>query len=425
MQRALSFDATPVATVPLRFMLAAPWFAVAAGLLLVWSGEGALQSRWSPSTLALTHLMTLGFLGMAMLGSMLQMLPVVAQAPVPRLRAVSLLAWIGLTCGTPLLAAGLMTGSPVLFAAAALFLGFGLLVFMAAVLAALVRRASAGALPMVTGMRFALPGFALATALGLALAVYFAGGSALPAVQTTNLHAGIGLVGWVAMLVVAVSFQVIPMFQATPVYPRWLSCTLPAGLAVLLSAWAAAECLHWPWQHLAGAGIVSLLAFFSCYTLYLLSRTRRKEPDITTRYWIVSLGSLAACAVLYLAPGVDPDKRALLLGILFIAGFATSAVSGMLYKIVPFLLWYHLSATGAPRAAVPKVNAWIGLRAAKRQHWSHVAALAALAMAVEVPGVARIAGTLFAADAAWLGILLAGAALRYRRISAASGLERA
>lgn len=425
MQRALSFDTTPAASVPLRFMLAAPCFAAAAGLLLAWTGGAALQSRWASSTLALTHLMTLGFLGMAMLGSMLQMLPVVAETAVPRVRTVALLSWAGLGCGTPLLAAALMTGLAPLFVAAALSLGLALLAFIGAVLVALLRRASAGAMPMVAAMRLALPGFAVAVVLGLSLAVYFAGAAVIPAALVTDLHAAFGLVGWVAMLVVAVSFQVIPMFQATPVYPRWLSRTLPVALAALLCGWGAAQWRHLPWQRWAGAGLAALLAVFSCYSLYLLSKSRRKEPDITTWYWLISLASLAVCSILYVAPGIDEGKRALVLGILFIAGFAMSAVNGMLYKIVPFLLWYHLSAKGIRREAVPKVNAWIAPRAAKGQYWVHAAALAALCLSVEAPGLARAAGLLFAADAGWIGFLLAAAALRYRRICATSALEGA
>jgi hypothetical protein len=424
MQRALTFDAAPGARVPLRFMLTAPWFACAAGLLLAWFGPAALQNRWSAPALALTHLITLGFLGMAMPGALLQMLPVVAGASVPHARTVGFAAWMGIACGTLLLVGALLQGSPLLFGAAALLLGLALLLFIAAVLAALLRRTSTGALPMVAAMRLALAGFAVTAALGAALAAYYAGGPALAATQITNLHAAFGLIGWVAMLVIAVSFQVIPMFQATPVYPRWLCFTLPAALAGLLYGWGAATWFHWPAPWI-GAGIALVLALFCAYTLYLLSKTRQKAPDITTRYWLLSLASLAACAVLYLAPGIDADRRALLLGIVFIAGFAMSAVNGMLYKIVPFLLWYHLSAAGTPRCAVPKVNAWIGAGAARWQWVSHAGAVAALSIAVQASAVARLAGVLFAADAAWIGVLLAKAALRYRRIRTDSAFQGA
>ena len=78
MQRKLAFEHTPGLALPLRFLLLAPWFGALAGLLLVWQGGEALATRWAPATLAVTHLLTLGFLGMAMAGSLLQMVPVVA-----------------------------------------------------------------------------------------------------------------------------------------------------------------------------------------------------------------------------------------------------------------------------------------------------------------------------------------------------------
>jgi hypothetical protein len=96
-----------------------------------------------------------------------------------------------------------------------------------------------------------------------------------------------------------------------------------------------------------------------------------------------------------------------------------------LYKIVPFLLWYHLAGAGLPRQSVPGVNGWISARDARGQFWCHVAALAALAAAALVPELARPAGALFAADMAWLGALFLRAALRYRRALAGSGAERA
>ncbi|MCS0810700.1 permease [Massilia agilis] len=425
MQRALSFDTTPPLSIPLRFMLTAPWFAAAAGLLLLWSGAPALQSRWSGPMLALTHLMTLGFLAMTMLGAMLQMLPVVAESPFPRPRAVAWVSWLGLVGGTPLLAAALLGGPRWLFAAAPSVLGLALLVFVAGAARALARRTSPGALPMAAGMRLAVPGFFLTIVLGLSLAVFLAGGPALPVMAVTDLHAALGLLGWVAMLVMAAGFQVIPMFQATPVYRRAASFALPPALALLLCAWGAAGWLRPAWQALAGYGVALVLAGFAGYSLWLLSKSRRTTPDITTWYWRLSLGSLLCCALVYAWPGIDPDRKAVLLGVLFVAGFATSAVNGMLYKIVPFLLWYHLGSAGVARARVPGVNNWIGARAAKRQYAAHAAAVAALCVAVVVPVLARAAGALFAAQAAWIGTILAGAALRYRRIITASALERA
>ena len=70
----------------MRYFLSAPLFAALAAALLAWQGPAALLSRWSPQTLALTHLMVLGCLSMTMVGALLQMLPVVGGIAVPRAR---------------------------------------------------------------------------------------------------------------------------------------------------------------------------------------------------------------------------------------------------------------------------------------------------------------------------------------------------
>lgn len=425
MQRALSFDDTPALSVPLPFLLAAPWFALAAALLLLWQGEAALATRWSPVTVALTHLLTLGFLGMTMAGALLQLLPVVAGFAIPHIRLVARAAWAGLACGAPLLAAALLAGVPALFGAAALVLGLPLLALLAALGWALARRASPGALPMIAGMRLAVPALGVTAALGLSLAAFFAGGPALPVVMLTDLHAAWGLLGWVVVLVAAVAFQVIPMFQATPTYPRALAYALPPAVALLLAACSAAAALEPAWQRLPAAALALCLAAFACVTLYLLYKRKRPAPDVTTLYWRLSMASLLACVVLYLWPGEQSSWRALLLGVLFIAGFAMSAVNGMLYKIVPFLLWYHLAQAGVARGAAPGVNAWIAESGAKWQFRWHAAAVAALAAAVLAPALARPAGVVLAVASAWLAGALSKAALRYRRILAASALERA
>src|SRR5690606_26068836 len=107
--------------------LTAPVFAIAAAVLLLWQGPAALVSRWSPATLALTHLMTLGFLALSMIGSLLQILPVVAGIEVPKpalaARAIHLL----LTIGTLALSAAFLWQETLLFqvALASLAPGFG------------------------------------------------------------------------------------------------------------------------------------------------------------------------------------------------------------------------------------------------------------------------------------------------------------
>jgi hypothetical protein len=425
MQRVLAFEGTPALSVPLRFLLTAPWFGVAAGLLLAWFGADALQNRWASGTLALTHLMTLGFLAMTMAGALLQLLPVAAGFEVPQVQRVAMLAWVGLGAGTLLLVAGFLTGAGMLFAAAAVVLGLALLGFLGAVGVALLRRASPSALATVAGMRFACAALAIAIVPALAVSAWLSGGPAVPVLLLADLHAAWALLGWVGILVIAVAFQVIVMFEATAIYPRLLALSLPAALFALLVGWSVAVWTGAGWAHWAAVGVALAFALFSGASLYLLARRKARATAATTMYWRLSLGCLLLCALLYAWPAPDSSARPLLLGILFIVGFAASAVNGMLYRIVPFLLWYHLAQSGVPRSAAPGVNAWIATGHAKAQFCCHAAALAGLTLAVMLPSLARPAGLLFAADMAWLGMMLARAALRYRRALATSGRKGA
>jgi len=89
MQALLSFDQAPPFAAPFRFFLTAPAFGMLAGALLLASGPDALASRWTPAALALTHLVTVGFMLQAMLGALLQIMPVVAGANLLRCRRES------------------------------------------------------------------------------------------------------------------------------------------------------------------------------------------------------------------------------------------------------------------------------------------------------------------------------------------------
>src|SRR5690554_4839484 len=112
MQRALGFDNTPALQVPLPFFLNVPAFALLAGLLALWAGPEAFVSRWAPATLALTHLFTLGILGSAMLGAMMQILPVACNVPFPQAVPVSAVVHALLTTGTLALAWGFLSMRP-------------------------------------------------------------------------------------------------------------------------------------------------------------------------------------------------------------------------------------------------------------------------------------------------------------------------
>ena len=389
MQRSLAYALSPAPGLPLRFLLAAPWFALLAALVLFAGGEQAFVSRWSAPALGATHLLTLGCLGMAMAGSILQLIPVVTGASLAFSRVAAGIAWHALALGTLLLASALGLHFDILFMPAALLLACAFAILVTNIGRALLRPASPAALPMVRGMRLAVAGLAVTVTLGVVLALTLGGALAAPLPMLANLHAAWGLLGWVAMLVVGVAFQVIPMFQSSRIYPALVTRWAPWIVFALLVAASAA---------IPGAALLLgvALTLFAAFTAWLLTTRKRKEPDATTLYWRLSLASLAASALLYLLP--EHPQAPLAVGILFIVGFAMGAVNGMLYKIVPFLLWYHLqNDPSARKGEVPSIRLILPDALARRQFWWHAAALAALLGAVYWPGwMGRPGGALLA-----------------------------
>lgn len=420
MQRTLAYAMSPSPALPLLFLLTAPWFGVFAALLLA-GGEHALDTRWSAAALGATHLLTLGYLGMAMAGSLLQLVPVVAGVAMPLRPLLASVLWLALAAGALLLAGALATGSPSLFAPAAALLALAFGIVLAVVGRALCQPAPAGARPMVDGMRVALAGLAVTVVLGVLLALALGGVLTLPLAlpQMVDLHAAWGLVGWVAMLVLCVAFQVVPMFQSSRLYPPAMTRWGPSALAAALLLWSLAWLAGPTDGRLAGIPAALALTVFAAVTGSMIAARKRKPMDVTTRYWWLSLPCLGASALLYLMP--PGEQLALATGVLFIGGFAMGAVNGMLYKIVPFLLWYHLQQdVRAARGAVPPLRLIVDEGRARRQFWCHCGALAGLLAAPWWPHWLTLpAAALLALACLLLALDLWRAALHCRRIERA------
>lgn len=419
----LSLDQAPPISVPLRFFLTAPLFAVAAALAALWQGAALYDSRWSPAMLGITHLLTLGFMGLVMMGALLQMLPVVAGTPVRQPQRIAALVHGLATAGIALLAGGLMFTLPHLLHLAMLALGLVLPAFAVLVFITLRR-----ALPhnlTAQAMRLAILMFAATVLLGLLLLSNHAFGWWLHARQMlTDLHLSWGLLGWVGILIAGVSYQVVPMFLLTSPYPklltRWLAPSLFALLLLFVFAGGSSTL-----RGLLGVALAAGFAVFAVVTLRLQRQRRRKLPDVSLNFWRVGLLCLLAAIALWCAAQLstslaDMPQVELLLGVLMIAGFAMSLINGMLYKILPFLVWFHLqSRRGLSGIKVPNVREVLPESRTRPQMWLHFFALVALLAAVLFPGLFAIpAALLFAASNLWLWWNIVVAGRGYRRVLA-------
>lgn len=418
MHPSLSFDQAPPISVPYRFFLVAPWFGVMGGVLLAWSGEDALASRWTPEALALTHILALGFMLQAMSGALFQFISVAVGGNVWRPQLVANTVQPLLLVATLLLVGGLLFSRPGLLSVAVPLFLLAVGGLVAVVSLALWRTPATGM--TLWAMRMAIAGLAIAVLLGALLAESLAHGLAVPIIELTNVHLAWGLGGWALMLLAGVSYHVVPMFQLTRPYPPWFARWFGPSLLLLLLAWSAQLFLdNAVWAQAISIALLIIMSAYAGTTLWLQYTRRRKIHDATSMYFSVAMVSMLAFALSGAAPMwwpeiADEPRFAVWLGALAFVGIFVSAITGMMYKITPFLNWLHLQRLGAPLSAVPNMKKMIPAEAMTGQLRLHVLALLLLLAAVWHPGLIRLAGVAFGCSCAWLGWNLAGAVRSYQ-----------
>lgn len=389
MQALLSFAQAPPLSAPMRFFLTAPLFGILAGILLMSGGPDSLASRWTPSTLALTHLLTAGFMLQIMLGAMVQILPVIAGATIRRPRLISGIVHSAISAGVLALVAGFLNLLPYAYPSSVLLLGGGAALFIGAAGHALYRVPTAN--PTVRGLKLALLGLSVTTALGVLLAMAREGTIALSLPSATSLHVAWGLFGWGCVLLAAVALIVVPMFQITPGYPEWFARPFSGTVFGGLCFWSLAVVA-------GGQGLAAILAgtlalavsAFALLTLHLQGRSQRPRFDATQHCWRVAMvcamlaGALATAAECLPAVGERLDWP-LTCGVLVLVGCFMSVLTGMLYKIVPFLIWLHVQNLGGGRVLAPNMNKVIAVQQVDRQTKAHFLSVALLLAATLWP----------------------------------------
>jgi uncharacterized protein (DUF2249 family) len=366
--RGLSLDQAPPLEIPTGFFLTAPFAVIGAGVLMLWTGADAFQSNWLPLMLGLTHLGTLGFLTMVMMGALYQMIPVIAGARVPFIRLAHVVH-ILLCVAIPGLILSL-SGPPD---------GFTFGFFSLAALAALLFCFTTGyALSKtmtrsetVTGMRLALFSLLVMMLLGLVMARgFFDGGFPGARGLWVQVHLGTALLGWVGGLITAVSWQVIPMFYLTPAISHVkkkiiLTLTLLGILLplVVLMIEQTGQ-LHTfgldPSRTAALGALPALLAIWfihPCLVFLNLRNRRRKRVDASLYFWQVGLCFAPVTAIVAIIAHFSHEPRwGMLFGWLAIWGWAGMIVHGMLSRILPFLIWFHRFAPHIGQIPVPAIR---------------------------------------------------------------------
>jgi len=352
-----------------------------AEVLLATGYADPLTGLRASGMLICTHLVTIGWLSLLMLGALYQFVPVITNTPLysQRLPLYSLIVIVlGLTA---MLAGFLALGGAGFLTTAWLPIG-GSLVLTGFMLGAINLAATlwrVRPLPLPAGFVVFGLGFLLLTGLmGLGFAFTFAlprPPSFLGALTGTglSLHIAAGLGGWFTLTVMGVSYRLLSMFMLAPDEPRqstYAALILTVtGLVLLLAAglgeiWAG---ISLGWSKPIGATLTGLGVLFYLADIVQFYRTRnRRHLELNSLAAMVALSLFTLALVAgALATAGALDRLAGAIGYLFVFGGLTGLGLSQLYKIIPFLTWLEIFGSKLGKGPVPRVQDLVNERRAK------------------------------------------------------------
>jgi len=272
----------------------------------------------------------------------------------------------------------------------------------------------------VQGMRVAVASLLVITLIGLFMAIGFAGGFfSENRMIWMQIHLTLALCGWVGGLIVAVSWQVIPMFYLAETVSKALKHSLlvllMTGLALpLLVVFTGLgfEGLLSTKRLVALAALPAALVIWLLHPMMILSKIaqrKRKRSDASLLFWQAGLGiglfliPLASAAVLL------PDPRwQVMFGWLSVWGWAATIMHGMLSRIVPFLVWFHRYSARVGLEIVPSMRSLLPQKRIKTGFYLHMGSLllGALAIVFQLGSLAQMTGLLLVATAISMASML-------------------
>lgn len=332
-------------------------------ILLFFSTEAFTQHYFHPHTLAITHSMALGWGTMMILGASHQLVPVLIEG---RLYSIKLgyASFVLAGIGIPLLVYGFY------FFAMGWPAQWGGILINVAIIAYLVnltismaksKKENVHAVFVFTAVLWLL----LTTLVGLLLVFNFTA-AILPkgSLHYLSLHAHMGMVGWLLLLVIGVGSRLIPMFLISKYSHNkllWVIYGLTnGGLVAFIILF-----LYYPetsFYLIPVAAILLAIALFGYYCYQSFKQRIRKQVDEQMKISLLSVGMMLLPVVLLigviglLLAGSANTKLILAYGFIVFFGWLTAIIFGMTFKTLPFIIWnkvYHLQA-GLGKTPNPK-----------------------------------------------------------------------
>ncbi len=376
----------PDVTIPLRFVLTGLLALVVGVVLLVFRPDLLTAYHYHQHTVAVTHLLVLGFLLSIVSGALYQLVPIVLEATlyserlarwhfVVHLVSVVGMVWMfwvwdmkqvghfgsGLAVGVGLLLWNL--GRTLWRARRWTVVSVGVgsaLCWLAAVVGVGLALSAAKSTYELTG-RPEIAGWLSVTLAGLQATQAFL--ARFEPLALMHAHAHLGLLGVFVLLTVVVAYKLVPMFVIGEVQQPWRTWASLGLLNLGTAATFLTVLTQSPLKPLAGLLVAAGLAVYGLELAAIVRARRRLVLDWGLRMFLLAQGLLLPLVLLGLGlswPGLAltefTGRLELAYGFLAVFGVIGFSILGMLYKIVPFLVWFAAYSREVGRARTPALH---------------------------------------------------------------------
>lgn len=339
---------------------------ILASVLMVIHYEDLLNYHLTPTLIAITHLMILGWVSIVIFGALYQLIPVVMEVKIYSEKLAYATLGVMVT-GLIFLITGFLkfefkASFEVITGASFVITGVVMFAFNTLKSAAASQKKSISRLYIIASGLYLL----LNVSLGLFMVLNMSyNWLATAHTEFLKAHLVVGLIGWFLMLIIGVAARLLPMFlivhKLKEVYLKWGFYLLNTGILLSFTlVWIP----EYP-KELFTAALILILAGLILFLLFsydVFSKRMRRKLDSGMKPTAIALImftlSLIAFAAVYAGNdffGLPAGRLEIVAGILIIYGFFTGIILGQTYKTLPFIIWlfHYQKLVGRQKTPLP------------------------------------------------------------------------
>lgn len=352
----------PSTSLPLRYFIFGLLCFLSFGVGLVWVAPQVLgQHHYNHEAIALTHLLVLGWITTIIMGAAIQLVPVALGVSLysERLaRATFIFHVIGV--------AGMVTSfwfwnfRWVLWFGSSVSIGLGIFTYNIFRTLKPVKKRDIMAVHLRTALFYLALTFLAGQYLMHDKLIEFSPFGVLAAIHA---HAHLAVLGWFMMILFGVSYKLVPMFTLSELVSPRRAWTAYVLLNIGLVGLFLSLLLQNQWTPIAAGCVIAALGLWLVEMVAIFRKRKRPKLDAALKILLLALAHLPllAGAGFWLswpeeAPSALNAQAQTGYGLLALLGFFSLFIIAILYKILPFLVWYRRYAPLIGQRSVPQLH---------------------------------------------------------------------